>query len=216
MRRELRGRVILLTGASRGIGRYTAERLAQRGAKLALAARSREELETLAQQLRQTGAEAIALPTDLTDAEQRRNLVHATVAHFGALDVLVNNAGVASFGEFATSTPEVLRKIVELNFYAAVEMIREALPHLKQSATRHRGAFRPAILNVASICGRRGIPSFPEHCGSKFAIVGFSEAIRNELAIEGIEARVREAIPTVNRIFIEADRIRAKPKTSIV
>ena len=104
------------------------------------------------------------------------------VARFGGLDVLVNSAGVASFGEFATSSEDVLRRVMEVNFFAAVEMIRLAQPHLLQSATTGPAGWRPAVVNVASICGRCGIPSLPEHCGSKHAFVGLTEALRGEFA----------------------------------
>ena len=107
MRRNLRGRVILVTGASRGIGRRTAERLAALGARLALTARSAGDLETVAGDCRAAGAEVEVLPGDLTKPEDRERIVAATVDRFGALDVLVNCAGVCSFGEFATSTAEI-------------------------------------------------------------------------------------------------------------
>ena len=179
MRRDLSGRVVLVTGASRGIGRRAAERLGQEGVRLALASRSGGELESLAKRIRDGGTEVEAFPADLTDAAAREGLIRDVVARFGGLDVLVNCAGVASFGEFATSSEAVLRRVMEVNFFVAAEMIRLAQPHLLQSATAGR---RPAIVNVASICGRCGIPSLPEHCGSKHALVGLTEALRGEFA----------------------------------
>lgn len=179
MRRTVGGRVVLITGASRGIGRRLAERLAARGARLALTARSAEELDTLARQLKDTGAEAEAVPADLTKPHDRDRVVRAVVDRFGGLDVLVNCAGVCSFGEFASSTEDVLRRVMEVNFFAPVELIRVAQPHLLRSAD---GGYRPAVVNVASICGRWGIPSLPEHCASKHAFVGLTEALRAEFA----------------------------------
>ncbi|HVK16743.1 MAG TPA: SDR family NAD(P)-dependent oxidoreductase [Fimbriiglobus sp.] len=180
MRRDLSGRVVLVTGASRGIGRRAAERLAREGVRLALTSRSGGELESLAKQLRDRGTEVDAFPADLTDAAAREGLVRDVVARFGGLDVLVNSAGVASFGEFATSSEDILRRVMEVNFFAAAEMIRLAQPHLLRSATNGPPGWRPAIVNVASICGRCGIPSLPEHCGSKHALVGLTEALRGE------------------------------------
>lgn len=184
MRRDLTGRVVLLTGASRGIGRRTAESLAPHGARLALTSRSATELESLAANLKAKGVEVEVFPCDLTDPAAREQLVADVVARFGALDVLINSAGVASFGEFSTSTEEILRKVTEINFFAPVEMIRLCQPHLLKSAM---GGWQPAVVNVASICGRCGIPSLPEHCGSKHALVGLTEALRGEFARYGID-----------------------------
>ena len=180
MSRELKQRVILVTGASRGIGRRIAERLAAIGARVAITSRSADDLEALAAKLRAGGAEVQAFPADLTDPESRAKLVADVVAQLGGIDVLVNAAGVSSFGEFATSTPEILRKVTEINFFAAAEMIRLCQPHLSESYVRGPEGWRPAILNVASLCGRVGIPSLPEHCGSKHALVGLTEALRGE------------------------------------
>jgi short-subunit dehydrogenase len=187
MRRDVRGRVILVTGASRGIGRRTAERLAKLGARLALSARSAEDLAKVVGECRAAGTEAEAFPGDLTKPEDRERIAAATVARFGALDVLVNCAGVCSFGEFATSTEAIIRKVMEVNFFAQAEMIRVAHPHLLRSGEAARGGWRPAVVNVASICGRWGIPSLPEHCASKHAFVGLTEALRGEFQRYGID-----------------------------
>jgi short-subunit dehydrogenase len=182
MRRELRGRVVLVTGASRGIGRRTAERLAKRGARLALTSRSVDELAKIVGECRAHGAETEGFPADLTSPAGRTKLVADVVARFGGLDVLVNCAGVGSFGEFASSSEEVVRRSMEVNFFAQAEMIRTCHPHLLQSGLSAREGWRPAIVNVASICGRWGIPSMSEHCASKHAFVGLTEALRGEFA----------------------------------
>jgi short-subunit dehydrogenase len=187
MRRELRGRVVLVTGASRGIGRRTAERLAKLGARLALTSRSVDDLAKVVGECRVTGVECEAFPGDLTKPEDRRRIVSDTVTRFGGLDVLINSAGVCSFGEFSTSTEEIVRRVLEVNFFAQAEMIREAHPHLLRSAEQAKDGWRPAVVNVASICGRWGIPSLPEHCASKHAFVGLTEALRGEFARFGID-----------------------------
>lgn len=174
MRRELQGQRILITGASRGIGRCLAERLAARGSRLALAARSADELHQLADSLIRNGTDAIALPADVTIAEDRERLIRETVARFNGLDVLVNNAGVSSWGHFATSSEMIVRRVMEVNFFAAAELIRLAIPHLTNGR-------QPAIVNVASICGRRGLPAWSEHSASKFALCGLTEALRGEM-----------------------------------
>jgi short-subunit dehydrogenase len=185
--RDVRGRVVLVTGASRGIGRRAAERLAKRGAILALTARSEGDLATLVGELKATGAQAEAFPGDLTKPEDRERIVSATVERFGQLDVLLNCAGVCSFGEFSTSSEDIVRKVLEVNFFAPIELIRVAVPHLTRSFETARDGWKPAIVNVASICGRWGIPSMSEHCASKHAFVGMTEALRGEFQRFGID-----------------------------
>jgi len=189
MGRSLTGRVVLVTGASRGIGRRVAEKLARMGARVVASARSESELETLVSDIHAMGGEAVAVPVDLTDPLQRDLLIKTAVETFGGLDVLVNCAGVSSFGEFATSSPDILRRVMEINFFVPSELIRLAQPHLLASASRP-GNFRPAVVNVASICGRAGIPSLSEHCASKHALVGLSEAIRAEFSRFDIDVLV--------------------------
>ena len=184
MRRDVRGRVVLITGASRGIGRRAAERLAKRGAILALTARSADDLAKLVGELRAAGATAEAFPGDLTIPADRERIVAGTVARFGRLDVLLNCAGVCSFGEFSTSSEGIVRAVLEVNFFAPVEMIRLAAPHLMRS---YEGGWNPAVVNVASICGRWGIPSMSEHCASKHAFVGLTESLRGEFQRFGID-----------------------------
>lgn len=187
MRRDLRGRVVMITGASRGIGRRASERLAKLGAKLALTSRSADDLCKVMGEARVAGAESEAFPGDLTNPEDRKRIVTDVAARFGGIDVLVNCAGVCSFGEFSTSTEAILRRVLEVNFFAQAEMIRLVQPFLLQSASAASDNWRPAVVNVASICGRWGIPSMPEHCASKHAFVGLTEALRGEFQRYGID-----------------------------
>jgi short-subunit dehydrogenase len=174
MRRELRGRRILITGASSGIGRCLAERAAQAGARVALAARSAAKLDELANELQPNNADVLAVPTDVTDDRARRHLLQTVVDRLGGLDVLVNNAGVGSFGHFAESTEAILRQIMEVNFFGPAELIRLAIPVLREGQ-------QPAIVNISSMCGRRGLPAWPEYSASKFALCGLTEALRGEM-----------------------------------
>jgi short-subunit dehydrogenase len=175
MLRDLTSRRILITGASSGIGRSLAEKIASRGARVVLAARSAPALEALARQISDQGGQALAVPADVTSEDDRQRLLQAAANHLGGLDVLVNNAGIASFGHFADSTEEVLRQIMEVNFFAPAELIRQAIPLLRQGQ-------QPAIVNIASMCGRRGLPAWTEYSASKFALCGLTEALRGELA----------------------------------
>jgi len=175
MHRNLTGLRILITGASSGIGRHLAEQAVAREAHVALAARSAEKLHELANELTGRGGRAIAVPADITSEADRQHLLETVALHFGGLDVLVNNAGVASFGHFANSSEEILRRIMEVNFFAPAELMRHAVPMLVNGK-------RPAIVNVASMCGRRGLPAWTEYSASKFALCGLTEALRGEFA----------------------------------
>jgi short-subunit dehydrogenase len=110
-------------------------------------------------------------------------MVEAARQHFGGLDVLVNNAGIGATGHFVEVSPERLRKIMEVNFFGVTETVRAFLPVL-------RAGNRPAIVNISSIAGKRGIPARSEYSASKFAVQGFSEALRAELAKDGIDVLV--------------------------
>jgi short-subunit dehydrogenase len=190
MRRDLRGSRILLTGASSGIGRRLAEQAAQAGARLTLTARSVEPLHELARSLNALGAEAIAVPGDVTQDADRRRMVSAAVERFGGLDVLINNAGVGSWCHFAESSEEILRRILEVNFFGPAELIRLAIPVLRKGRS-------PAIVNVASMCGRRGIPAWSEYSASKFALCGLTEALRGEMVRYAIDVLL--VLPGVTR-----------------
>src|SRR5437773_8473354 len=183
MVRDLVCKRMLITGASSGIGRCLAEDAAKRGALLALVARSADKLEELARSLTARGATAIAVPGDITSAEDRQRVLRTVVSCFGGLDVLINNAGVAGWGHFASSSEQLLRQIMEVNFFAPAELIRLAIPHLARGR-------EPAIVNVASMCGRRGLPAWSEYSASKFALVGLSESLRAELARLAIDVIV--------------------------
>ena len=174
MRRDLRGARVLLTGASRGIGRCLAEQAAKEGARLALVARSADKLQELSATLSARGTEVLALTGDVTSEQDRQHVLSAVVERFDGLDVLINNAGVGSWGHFAECSEEILRQIMEVNFFAPAELIRLAIPILRRGRN-------PAVVNVASMCGRRGMPAWSEYSASKFALCGLTEALRGEM-----------------------------------
>jgi short-subunit dehydrogenase len=167
----LQGRRILITGASSGIGRALAQQLAPLGTQLLLAARSEDKLRTIA-----GGAQNIRIVrADVTSDADRQEVLDQAVRQFGGLDVLINNAGVASWAHFADSNEEILRQIMEVNFFAPAELIRKAIPILVNGT-------QPAIVNVASMCGRRAMPAWSEYSASKYALCGLTESLRGELA----------------------------------
>jgi short-subunit dehydrogenase len=175
MTRNLEGRRILITGASSGIGRALAEQLAAAGARLVLAARSEERLQEVAASLKRPARDVLVVPTDVTRDEDRQHVLEQAVADLGGLDVLINNAGVASWAHFAESSEAILRQVMEVNFFAPAELIRKAIPILVQGE-------QPAVVNVASMCGRRAMPAWTEYSASKYALCGLTEALRGELA----------------------------------
>jgi len=165
----------LLTGASSGIGRALALQLAKEGARLALAGRNENKLTELAQNVNASGGDAIVLPADLAREEDRIRLIDEANQQLGGLDILINNAGIGSWAHFADSTEDVMRQIMEVNFFAPAELIRLAIPLLVNGV-------EPAVVNVSSMCGRKGMPAWSEYSASKHALCGLTEALRGELA----------------------------------
>ncbi len=174
---------MLITGASQGIGRALADLAARRGARVLAAARSLELLKDLSDSVRGRGDQLEMIQADVTSGEDRLRMLEAAVSAFGGLDILVNNAGIGATGHFADVSPDRLRKIMEVNFFALAETTRVFIPLLRL------GNY-PAIVNISSIAGKRGIPARSEYSASKFAVQGFSEALRAELEKDGIDVLV--------------------------
>ena len=181
-RRNIEGMRSLVTGASSGIGRALALELANRGAHCVLLARNEERLKDVAAECNaaQQVGQVEVVAGDVTDPSVRKLAIEKSVIAFGGLDAVINNAGVGSFGRFADSSPERLRRIMEVNFFAAAELVRDSLPALLKGKN-------PIIVNVGSILGHRGIPRMHEYCTSKFALQGFSQSLRVELRAEGVD-----------------------------
>jgi short-subunit dehydrogenase len=182
-RRTIAGSRILITGASQGIGKALAEAATAHGAKVLVCARQIDLLLGLAQQIRAKGGIIEVIQADITSPRDRQVMVETAEKAFGGLDILVNNAGIGATGHFADCGPERLRQLMEVNFFGVTEMTRAFLPMLKKGN-------KPAIVNISSIAGKRGIPARSEYSASKFAVQGFSEALRAELAKDGIDVIV--------------------------
>ena len=183
MRRELAGLRVLVTGASQGIGRAIAFHAAMRVMRVIASARNLELLQQLRDDVRANGQTLEFVQADVATPEGREAMVRAAQETFGGLDVLINNAGIGATGHFAESSPEVLRSIMETNFFGTVETTRAFLPLLREGKT-------PAVVNVSSILGRRAIPGRSLYSASKFAVEGWSQAIRAELYKDGIDVVV--------------------------
>ncbi|MEW6646227.1 MAG: SDR family oxidoreductase [Pseudomonadota bacterium] len=176
---NLEGCRILLTGASGGLGAAIAESLAARGARLALAGRRRDALDTVARRLRSMPAQAHVVEGDITDAAQRREMVESARAQLGGIDVLINNAGALEFTLFAEQDPATIERIVQTNLLGPMLLTREVLPHLLA-----QGEGR--VVNIGSTFGTIGFACFTSYSASKFGLRGFSEALRRELDGSGV------------------------------
>lgn len=167
---------MVLTGASSGIGLATARELAARGYALVLAARRTEQLSALAHELDPSGSQIIAVPTDVTDDQSRRHLIQQARAHFGHIDILINNAGVSIAQGWWWEDPDPLR-VIRVNLEAPAELVRLILPEMQARGSGH-------IINIGSVAGRAAVNGM--YSASKFGIRGFSLALRRELLGSGI------------------------------
>lgn len=176
-------KVIIITGASFGIGRELALQLAAQGAWLVLAARNIEKLEALVKECQEHGGRAIAIPTDVSDESQCKNLINATVKEYGRLDVLINNAGMALASRFENLEDlSLYEKTIKVNFLGGVYCTHYALPHLKESGGR--------IVAVSSLRGKFASGTADGYPASKHAMAGFYDSLRNELWDRGVSVTV--------------------------
>lgn len=175
----MKDNVIIITGASKGIGAELAVQLASRGASLALAARNIAELEAVAALCRAKGAKVIAVKCDVAVDADCKALVDATIAAFGRIDTLVNNAGATMWARFEDiADMEILQRIMQVNYMGAVYCTHYALPHLKASKGRLAG--------ISSLAGRTGVPTRTGYAASKHAMTGFFDSLRIELDGTGV------------------------------
>jgi NAD(P)-dependent dehydrogenase (short-subunit alcohol dehydrogenase family) len=176
---ELDGKVAVVTGGSKGIGRAIALAFAEAGADVALAARGVEPLEAAAEEVRALGRRAIPVPTDITDRDQVGALVERTVEELGGIDILVNNAGAAPFLSTVDSIrPEGFEKYLRVNFTSAFYCTQAAAPALLRS--------RGSVINVASVAGFIASPGLTYYAGAKAALISFTRTVAQEWASAGV------------------------------
>lgn len=193
MRRPIVGSKVVVTGASSGIGHALAQQLVRRGATVLATARRADRLEQLREQChREHGGhgEIAVLAGDLTSEGDRNRIASWVQDNWGRCDVLINNAGSGAIGPFVAGDPERLRRIMDVNFFAPVELTRVLLSALQASS-------RPAVVLVGSVLALRGVPRKSEYCAAKFALRGWAEAIRVEFAAVGIS--VLQVHPSTTR-----------------
>ncbi|MFJ2957458.1 SDR family NAD(P)-dependent oxidoreductase [Streptomyces sp. NPDC087270] len=181
MSTTLDGKVVLVTGASSGIGRATALALAEAGARVAVGARRADRLKSLAQD---APGEMLVLELDVTDRESVQDAVTATVEHFGALDALVNNAGVMLSGPILNADTAEWTRMIDTNLLGSMYTAHAALPHLLES--------KGAVVQVSSTSGRTASAGGGVYAATKFGITAFSEALRQEVTAQGVRVVVIE------------------------
>jgi NAD(P)-dependent dehydrogenase (short-subunit alcohol dehydrogenase family) len=196
-----RGKVVLITGASRGLGQAYAQGFAARGASLALAARSEDQLAEVAAGCRalneealDEGVQVLVVPTDVTDEAQLEALVEAVLDRFGRIDILLNNAGIRQGGPLLEVGAESMHRQVEVNLVAPINLTLLVLPVMLRQGEGH-------VVNVASAAGRHAEPYFIPYGTSKHGLVGFSEGLRREMAGTGVQ------VTTVNPGFVDTDMV---------
>jgi len=175
----VKDRVVVITGASKGIGAELARQLASRGAKLVLAARNVAELTAAAEECRSRGATVITLKADVAVEHDCQTIVAGALLAFGRIDVLVNNAGMSMWARFdEIEDVEVLARIMQVNYMGAAYCTRHALPHLRQSSG--------LIVGISSLAGKVGVPTRTGYSASKHAMTGFFDSLRIELDGSGV------------------------------
>lgn len=181
--RELNGRTAIVTGASAGIGAAVARELSAHGMQVVLAARSVDKLEQLAAELRHAGRTAVAVPTDVADATAREHLISRTTEEFGAIDLLVNNAGIESFSIYHKLEVDRIIRCLDVNLTAALVLTRLALPHMIDAGRGH-------IINMSSTAGQHGPAYGAAYGASKAGLIAFTESLRAEYHGTGVSASV--------------------------
>ena len=175
--------IILITGASNGIGRCLALDLAARGAIIVGCGRSLERLQATAAEMRRTSPLSTAIQCDVAELDQVRAMVTGVLAKFGKIDILINNAGIGMRKPFAETPIEVVEELMRTNYFGVVYCTHEALPSMIARGSGH-------IVNISSVAGKIGTPNIAGYCASKFALNGLSESLYYELAPHGVSVSV--------------------------
>jgi NAD(P)-dependent dehydrogenase (short-subunit alcohol dehydrogenase family) len=174
MSSSLQDKVVVITGASSGIGRATALACAREGASVVVSARKEEALRSLAKECEQAGGRAIAYPADVTDQDAMYGLAQETIGRFGRIDVWFNNAAVTVGGRFEEVPADVYQRVIETNLFGTINGSRAVIPYFREQGNG-------ILINHASVLGKFGASHFSAYSASKFGVIGFSESIRQEL-----------------------------------
>lgn len=180
--------VVVVMGASSGIGRETALRFAQKGAKVVVSARSEDGLTSLVEEIRQAGGEATAIPADVSEFEQVQAVADRAAATYGRIDTWVHAAGVVLYALFEDTTPEEFKRVIDINLLGQAYGAMAALPHLKREG-------RGALIHISSVEAKRAFPYHSAYASAKHGVDGFVEAMRVELRHEGVPVSVTQVMP---------------------
>ncbi len=200
--------VVALMGASSGIGRETAIRFANRGAKVVVSARNEGVLQSLVDEIRRDGGEALAVPADVAEFEQVEAVADRAVEEYGALDTWVHLSGVGLYATFDQTKPEEFRRVMEVNLMGQVYGAMVALPHLKREG-------RGALIHISSVEAKRSAPFHSAYAASKHGIDGFLESLRVELKRQGWSIGVTNVMPAaINTPFFSSShtKLGVKPR----
>jgi short-subunit dehydrogenase len=198
-------KVIVITGASSGIGRAVALALAREQARLVLVARREPLLQSLAEEVRKGGGSALVLPLDLRERNQVNTMIATAREQFGRIDVLINNAGFGYLGTVEETPAALVREIFDLNFEAPLLASQLVIPIMKAQGGGH-------IINVSSVVGRRGLPLNGIYCATKFALQGISESLRLEVKDAGIDVSIVSPAATESEFGENVRRGRIKAR----
>lgn len=176
---DLKDKTVLITGASAGIGEACARVFGEAGAKVSLAARRQDRLDKIAKELKEKGILCTVKATDVSQEDQVKSLVDHTIAEFGRIDILINNAGLGCEGHIADVNIDFVKQIVNVNYLGALYCIQAVIPHMRKQQCGH-------IINMSSISGKRSFPGIGIYCSTKFALNALGDALRLEEKKKGI------------------------------
>ncbi len=174
----MKNKVVVITGASSGIGKACAKEFARQGAKLSLAARSIDKLKDIEKELIEQGCEVLSVKTDVSIEKDCENLINQTINKYGKIDILINNAGISMRALFSDVDLSVIKRLMDVNFWGTVFCTKYALPYLLET--------KGSLVAITSVAGFHGLPGRTGYSASKFAITGFLETIRIENLKKGL------------------------------
>ncbi len=178
----MKNKTVIITGASSGIGKACAIAFGRRGANIVVSGRNKENLEQAAEELRKTGAQVLAVAGDVSNENDCKLLIEKTVEQFGSIDILINNAGISMRALFKDLQLDVIRKVMDINFWGTVYCTKHALPYLLKT--------KGSVVGISSIAGYNGLPGRTGYSASKFAMQGFLDALRIENLKTGLHVLV--------------------------
>ena len=182
MLKTMKDKVVIITGASSGIGKALALEYATRGAHVVMAARNEERLHQAAEEVSASGVKVFAVVTDVSVEADCKNLINKSIEEFSGIDVLINNAGISMRALFADTDLDVIRQLMGINFWGTVYCTKYALPHLLET--------KGSVVGVSSIAGYKGLPGRTGYSASKFAMHGFLETLRIENMKKGLHVLI--------------------------